>query len=119
MEFPELEAFWTAASEGRLLLPHCPSCGRTHWYPRAICPHCLGDCRQWTEASGAGVIYSWSVMRRLPAPIAIAYVTLAEGPVMLTNIIGCDFDALAIGQNVKLAWQPRDNAPPLPCFTPA
>ena len=33
-------------------------------------------------------------MRRAPVPYAMAYVTLAEGPRMVTNIVDCDFDKL-------------------------
>jgi uncharacterized OB-fold protein len=100
------------------VLPRCASCGKTHWYPRAVCPHCFGDATETFEAAGLGTIYSYSVMRRAPQPYAIAYVTLAEGPVMLTNIVDCDFDALHIGQSVKLAWVETDGGPPVPCFTP-
>ncbi len=46
------------------------------------------------QASGEGVIYSYSVMRRVDRPFAIAYVTLAEGPTMMTSLVDCDFDAL-------------------------
>lgn len=115
---PETKAFWDAASDGKFVLPRCSVCGKTHWYPRAICPHCFGDCTAWSEASGTGTIYSYSVMRRAPEPYAIAYVTLAEGPTMLTNLVGCDFDALRIGQAVRLQWVATDGGPPVPCFTP-
>ncbi len=114
---PETEAFWQAAREGRFCLRRCTACGQTHWYPRAICPFCLGD-TVWEEASGDGVIYSYTVMRRAPEPYALAYVTLAEGPTMITNIVGCDFDALRIGQPVRLAWVETQGGPPVPCFTP-
>jgi uncharacterized OB-fold protein len=115
---PETAEFWDAAGHGRFVLPRCASCGKTHWYPRAVCPHCFGDATETFEAAGLGTIYSYSVMRRAPQPYAIAYVTLAEGPVMLTNIVDCDFDALHIGQSVKLAWVETDGGPPVPCFTP-
>lgn len=116
---PETKPFWDAASHGKFVLPRCSVCGKTHWYPRAICPHCFGDCNEWVEASGTGTIYSYSVMRRAPEPYAIAYVTLAEGPTMLTNLVGCDLDALRIGQAVRLQWVPTEGGPPVPCFTPA
>lgn len=115
---PEAQPFWDAAGHGRFVLPRCSACGRTHWYPRAICPHCFGDCNEWVEASGDGTIYSYSVMRRAPEPYAIAYVTLAEGPTMLTNLVGCDLDALRIGQAVRLRWISTEGGPPVPCFTP-
>lgn len=116
---PETAAFWKAAGERRFMLPGCADCGKTHWYPRAVCPHCMGDSSGLFEAAGTGTIYSFSVMRRVPEPYAIAYVKLAEGPTMLTNLVECDFDALAIGQAVKLHWVETEGGPPVPCFTPA
>lgn len=113
-----LEPYWTAAREGRLLLKKCRDCGRTHYYPRALCPFCLSDQGEWIEASGEGVIYSWSVERRAQPPYAIAFVTLAEGPTLMTNIVDCAFDSLAIGQRVTLGFEERDGVP-APVFRPA
>ena len=115
----ETQPFWDAAVEGRFILRKCTACGRTHWYPRAICPFCFSDKTQWQPASGKGRIYSFSVMRRASEPYAIAYVTLEEGPTMLTNIVNCDFDALQVGQNVMLVFMPSEGGPPVPMFTPA
>ncbi|MDE2200227.1 MAG: OB-fold domain-containing protein [Rhodospirillales bacterium] len=116
---PETEAFWAGMMEGRFQLRRCAACGEAHWYPRAICPHCMSDQTEWVASSGEGVIYSYSVMRRAAEPYAIAYVTLAEGVTMLTNLVACDFDTLAIGQRVKLVAMPTEGGPPVPCFTPA
>jgi uncharacterized OB-fold protein len=71
------------------------------------------------EASGHGTIYSYSVFRRAPIPYVIAYVTLAEGPTMMTNIVDCDLDAIRIGQAVRVAFKPTDGGPPVPMFAPA
>ena len=57
-------------------------------------------------------------MRRAPTPYAIAYVTLAEGVSMLTNIVDCDFDTIRIGRDVRLVFKPTDGGPPVPMFTP-
>lgn len=114
---PESAPFFEAAREGRFLIRRCGGCGKTHWYPRAVCPHCLG-LTAWEEASGQGAIYSYSVMRRADPPYVIAYVTLAEGPTMMTNLVACDMDGLAIGQEVELAWVPSANGTPVPCFKP-
>lgn len=116
---PETQGFWDGTADGKLLLRACLACQRVHWYPRARCPHCFSERTEWREASGRGVIYSWSVMRRLPVPYAIAYVTLAEGPTMLTNIVDCDLDALAIGQPVRLVLKPADNGLRVPMFSRA
>ena len=114
---PETQAFWDAAAQGRFLIRRCTACGRAHWYPRPICPFCFSAATEWVEASGRGKIYAYSVMRRAPEPYVIAYVTLAEGPTMLTNLVDCDFDALAIGQEVRLKFSATDGGPPVPTFT--
>jgi uncharacterized OB-fold protein len=115
---PETKPFWDAAREGRFLVPFCAACGRAHWYPRAICPFCASDKVEWREASGKGTIYTFSVMRRVKEPYAIAHVTLAEGPTILTNIVNCDFDKLRIGQPVAVVFQETEGGPPVPMFKP-
>jgi hypothetical protein len=57
-------------------------------------------------------------MRRAKEPYAIAYVTLAEGPTMMTNIVDCDFDALRIGQPVNVVLAATEDGPPVPMFKP-
>lgn len=116
---PETEAFWQAAREGRFLVKGCDDCGRAHWYPRAVCPHCFGSSTRWKPASGRGVIYSFSPMRRADPPYTLAYVTLEEGPTMLTNLVDCDPRRLAVGMPVRLAAPPAEGGPPIPMFRPA
>ena len=115
----ETKPFWDAAAAGRLLLKRCEACGEPHYYPRAICPFCGSDRTTWLEASGGGAIYSYSVFRRAPVPYAIAYVTLDEGPTMMTNIVEADLDALRIGQRVRVRFTPTEGGPPVPTFAPA
>ena len=116
---PEIQAFWDAAAAGRLAIKRCAACGQVHHYPRALCPFCGSDRTEWTEASGRGTVYSYSVFRRAPIPYAIAYVTLAEGPTMMTNIVDCDLDAIRIGQAVRVSFKPTEDGPPVPMFSPA
>ncbi len=115
----ESKPFFDAARQRRFLLPVCTACSRAHWYPRAICPFCASDKLEWREASGKGTIYTFSVMRRVKEPYIIAHVTLAEGPTMLTNIVGCDAADVRIGQAVTIVFQDTDNGPPVPMFRPA
>jgi uncharacterized OB-fold protein len=115
---PETEPLFAAAAEGRFILRRCVACRQFHWYPRQRCPFCMGEA-EWRNGAGTGIIYSFSVMRRVKAPFALAYVELAEGPRMMTNIVDCDFDRLAIGQAVTLVFKPAEDGTPVPCFTPA
>lgn len=116
---PETRPYWAAAAEGRLTVRTCRACGQAHHYPRSICPFCGSDRTGWLPASGRGTIYSFSVMRRVPEPYAIAYVTLEEGVTMMTNIVDCDLDAIGIGQAVRVVFRPTEGGPPVPMFAPA
>ncbi|KOV99238.1 nucleic-acid-binding protein containing a Zn-ribbon [Streptomyces sp. NRRL B-1140] len=98
-DLPEPDAFtrtyWDAAAEGRLLIRRCGACGRAHHYPREFCPHCWSEDVTWETASGRATLYTWSVVHRndLPpfkdrAPYVAAVVELAEGPRMMTEIVG-------------------------------
>ncbi|RYY57121.1 MAG: DNA-binding protein, partial [Comamonadaceae bacterium] len=98
---PETASYWSAAEEGRLLVKRCLACAAFHHFPRALCPHCGSDRTEWLQASGRGTIYALSVTRRgVPAPYAMAYVTLEEGVTMMSNIVDCDLDAIRIGDAV-------------------
>ncbi|MER8005943.1 OB-fold domain-containing protein [Streptomyces sp. NPDC094149] len=99
-DLPEADAFtrayWDAAAEGRLLIRRCGACGRAHHYPREFCPYCWSEDVVWERASGRAALYTWSVVHRndLPpfgerTPYVAAVVDLAEGPRMMTEVVGC------------------------------
>tara|TARA_R110002020_G_scaffold184947_2_gene382366 strand:- start:82571 stop:82984 length:414 start_codon:yes stop_codon:yes gene_type:complete len=115
----ETVAYWQAADSHRLMIGRCRACGEAHFYPRARCPRCLSDDTVLEQAEGAGKVYSYSVMRRAKVPYAIAYVTLKEGPTMMTNIIGCAADDIRIGMPVSVVFVDTDGAHKAPMFKPA
>jgi len=118
---PETQAFWDAAGDGKLLYKKCAACGEPHFYPRPHCPFCFSDKVEWQEASGRGTIYTYSVMRRAPVPYAIAYVELAEGPRMMTNIVGCPQtpEALVLDMALEVTFERQTDQITLPLFKPA
>ncbi|MFJ4722809.1 Zn-ribbon domain-containing OB-fold protein [Streptomyces luteogriseus] len=92
---PFTRTYWDAAAQGRLLIRRCDACGRAHHYPREFCPHCWSEDVTWETASGRATLYTWSVVHRndLPpfaerVPYVAAVVELAEGPRMMTEIVG-------------------------------
>ena len=113
---PETEAFQTHAGEGRFVVPRCASCGRWHWYPRALCPFCFSDDLKWEAASGQGTVYSYTVMRRAKPVYCIAYVRLDEGPVMMTNIVDVPMDEVRIGMPVQVVFEATVNGQLVPMF---
>lgn len=117
---PGDEPYFAAATDGHLLLKRCRACGKAHHYPRALCPFCWSSEVDWVQAVGKGTIYSYSITRRGPgAPYCIAYVTLEEGPVMLTHIVDTELDAIRIGQPVALAFRRSENGTGIPMFKAA
>ena len=58
-------------------------------------------------------------MRRAAVPYIIAYVTLAEGPTMMSNIVDADPATLRIGQALRVVFHPSDGGHAVPMFTPA
>lgn len=108
---PGSEPFWSAAKQHRLSIPRCKACNQHHFYPRELCPHCHSDELEWTDASGRGEIYSYTIARK-PAgpafaadvPYVVAMIALDEGPRMLTNIITADVDSVRIGDRVRVKF---------------
>ena len=120
---PESAPYWQAAKEHRLILPHCGACGRYHFYPRSLCPHCHADGLQWREADGTGTIYSYTIARRGAgpafkddAPYAVALIELAEGPRMMSNVIADDLSRIAIGAAVRVTFDDVSDEVTLPKF---
>jgi len=121
----ETKPFWDATAEGKFILPRCNACDFVIWYPRAFCPACSSFDISWFEASGRGTIYSYTVNRRgqgdyRDLAYVLAYVELAEGPRVLTNIVDCNVNDVKVGQAVQVVFHPTaDAAAALPRFRPA
>lgn len=118
--------FWDATRHEQLALPWCTACDRPFWYPRAICPSCLGDGIEWRVASGEGEVYAVTVQHRVgmgrdPAdgPYAVALVDLTEGVRIMSNVVGCPPDDVDVGMPVRVAWLPLSDGRRLPQFKPA
>ena len=70
-------------------------------------------------ADSVHCVWSFSVCRRVgPVPYVIAYVRLDDGVTLLTNVVDCDFEALRIGDRVKLVMQSSESGAMVPMFTP-
>lgn len=103
--------FWEGLRSGELRLQRCAECGQFVFYPRSVCPHCLSDRLEWSEASGRGRVYSYTVVRRAmnPAfaaevPYIFAIVELDEGVRVTTNIVNCGSDEVRVDMPVKATY---------------
>jgi uncharacterized OB-fold protein len=121
----ETAAFWDATRQRVLVLPWCSTCGRVHWFPRAVCPGCLGPELEWRPSTGDGTVHAVSVHHRPgmgrtadDCPYAVALVDLPEGVRILAEVVDCEPDDIAVGDPVRLAWRPLDDGRNLIAFTP-
>jgi len=111
-------AFWEAASQGTLLLQRCGQCNHMQHYARPMCVACWSPNVSWEAAAGTGVIWTFTVVGmpghpawRPDTPYVLAIVELDEGPRLMTNIVDCRPDDIAVGQRVVLrpTLQPDTN----------
>jgi uncharacterized OB-fold protein len=122
---PVSEPFWEATRDRRLLVQWCVPCDRSVFYPREVCPHCLGADLEWRPASGRASLYSFTVDHLSPdpsggdGPFAVALVELAEGPRLMTNVVGHPLDQLTVGMPLQVAWEPLSDGRHFPVFEPA
>ena len=118
-------AFWAATAEGRFQLQHCNECDTVLWFPRRHCPSCWTENVSTFDASGKGVIYSFTVIRKgamaykEAGPFVIAYVELAEGPRVMTNIVECDVETVKVDMPVEVVFHDTGQGNALYRFRPA
>ena len=124
---PETRPFWDAARRHELHLQRCRACGEYVFYPRAACPHCLAGDLEWHRVSGRGTLHTFTVVHRglrdfpIGTPYVIAIVELAEGPRLMTNLVGVEPDPsrLRIGMPVEVVFGDVSAKVALPRFRPA
>jgi uncharacterized OB-fold protein len=127
IELPPVDAvtqgWWDATRERRLVVQRCIACGHLQHYPRALCTACGASALDWHEVSGSGVVDSFTVVYRgLPgyeSPYVVARVRLAEGPILLTNLVEAEIDAWTCDAPVTVVWHPLSDGRHLPLFAPA
>ncbi len=123
---PETQPFWDGCAAGELRIQRCLDCGMPYFYPRPVCPSCGSTNVEWFTACGDATLYSYVINHRPApgfeddAPYAIAVVQLAEGPRMMTNIVGVPNtpEHLVLDMPLRVTFEARGEVQ-LPLFTPA
>ena len=122
----EMRPFYEGAQRGELRVQRCRGCGALRFPARALCSGCLSSEAEWVAVSGRGEVYSFNVMHQVyhpgfaaEVPYAVVLVKLAEGPTMLSNVVGIDVRAIRIGMPVTVVFEPQTDEVTLPKFTPA
>ncbi len=112
----ESAPFWEAANRGQLLLRRCLDTGKPYFYPRDHSPFTGSDATDWIVASGNATLYSFSYCGQADPAYCIAYVTLDEGPTMLSVIQCDDPQHLRIGHRLNVAFAPTPSGQNIPIF---
>ena len=104
--------FWDAAASRKLVVQACNACQRTIMYPKRFCPGCFSADLGWREATGRGVVYTYTVQERgAPSgfadrvPLVIAVIALDEGVQMMSNIVGANALEVACGDRVEVDFE--------------
>lgn len=107
--------------QGRFMIQRSKSTGVHVFYPRLAVPGSGESDLEWVEASGAGEVYSTTVVRNGPdkgGDYNIALIDLAEGPRMMSRVVGIDPTEVRIGMKVRAVIEELDGAPQV-LFAPA
>ena len=117
------DPFWDGALAGELRYPRCSACGAADFPAAPHCRFCLEDALAWQVSSGAGTVYSYTVVWRpvtpeFSTPYAPAIIELAEGYFLMTNLVGLDSDDIRVGMAVSVSFVTLEGGVTLPYFRP-
>jgi uncharacterized OB-fold protein len=120
---PDDAAFWAALRDGELRIQRCAACGAFRHPPKPACARCGATDREWVIASGAGEVWSFTVIHppTLPAfagrtPYGAVVVRLDEGVFLVSALVDCPIEELAVGMRVEVAITEADTDLALPLF---
>ena len=117
--------YWANGEKGILSAQRCQDCNRLWYYPKPVCPTCMSENFIYEHLSGAGEIYTFSIVRRPEnpsfvdeAPYAFIDVRLDEGIRLLSRLADeADAAYLQIGDRVQAEMLPvGDGTKFLPYF---
>jgi len=118
--------FFDAAADGRLLLRRCTACGHVRSPEVPMCTDCISEASEWLDAAGTGHVESWVVIHTKPGadgsgpePRVVVTVELAEGPWMVSALMGVPADAVTGGMPVVVGFERPEGGEAMPVFRPA
>jgi uncharacterized OB-fold protein len=107
------QPFWDAAQQKQLVIQQCRACNTFIHWPGVMCPYCQSDDLGYTEVSGAGTLYTYTVVVQSfhpglghLVPYTLVLVELAEqvGLRMVSRLLDCPEDELEVGMPVETVF---------------
>jgi uncharacterized OB-fold protein len=115
--------FYGWCKRHELRFQRCTACRAWRHVPRELCAACGSWEWEWARSSGRGTVFTWTVVARAlhPAfkgdvPLAPAVIEMDEGVRLLSAVIDCGTDALAIGMPVEVVFEDVTPEVTLPKF---
>jgi len=115
--------FWSFVADGELRLQRCAACATFRHPPRPVCAACGSTESEWIAATGRGEVWSFTVIHppTLPAftdrtPYGAVVVRLDEGVFLVSGVVDCPPDELAVEMPVELAITEVEPGFRLPLF---
>jgi uncharacterized OB-fold protein len=116
--------FWDGAKKHQLMAYRCLNCGS--FYSQVTdCVACENPRMEWIEVSGRGQVFTFGIYHQLyhPAwkddlPYNVSWIKLDEGPLLLSNVVGCRNEDIRIGMPVEVVFDDVTDEVTLPRFRP-
>ncbi len=109
----EEEAFWKGGEHGKLLIQYCEACQRWNHPAGPLCPVCHSREVSTKAVSGRGTVYTYTINVQawnptFEHPYVIAVIELEEQADLrlVSNVYGCEADAVYIGMPVEVFFEP-------------
>lgn len=121
------QPYWDSCRARQLSIPRCRNCGTFRMPPSAFCPVCQSQAMEMVPTSGNGIVYSFSIVETAivsavanAIPYVPAVISIPDGGNvrLITNIVACPVEDIAIDMPVHVVWHERADGWVLPYFTP-
>jgi uncharacterized OB-fold protein len=116
--------FWEAAHRHELRAYRCLNCG-AYYSQVSDCLACSNPRMAWVKVSGRGRVFTFCVFHQLyhPAwkadlPYNVAWIKLEEGPLLLSNLVGCQNSEICVDMPVEVVYDDITPDLSLPKFKP-
>ena len=115
--------FYAWCSKGELRFQKCGGCGKWRHVPREMCASCGSFDWEWTESSGKGRLFTWTVAAvplhpafKDDTPYATVVVEMDEGVRLVSQIPDCPIEELKIDMPVQVFFDNVTDEITLPKF---
>jgi uncharacterized OB-fold protein len=101
--------FWEWIQKRELRLQCCEN-GHYRFPPGPCCSNCTSTAFSWEKVSGEGRLVSWTVFHRqyfpgLPLPYTVVCGALAEGPLVMANLIDASGVELKLDRPLRIVFE--------------